>query len=180
MLAAVTRISNLSSVRRISGARILVIHPQKKLPRPSAPPGYRSSSLTASAVTGVDVGRKVVAERLSYIDGAVRAHEQAHLAALGPYARSGADYSYMIGPDGRRYAVGGSVDVSLQPVPGDPEATIRKAKALIRGAYAPTSPSGPDMRVAAEAYRMEMEAKRELERKESLRGKQNGGFSLYA
>jgi hypothetical protein len=128
----------------------------------------------------VDVSRAVRNAELASIDGAVRAHEQAHLAALGVYAQTGAEYDYLITADGRRYAVGGSVSVNLQPVPGDPEATIRKARALIMAAYSPTSPSGPDMRVAAEAYRMEMEAVRQLERKEEMQKDEEPGIDILA
>ena len=40
-------------------------------------------------------------------DREVKAHEQAHKSAGGPYARGGARYEYETGPDGRQYAVGG-------------------------------------------------------------------------
>jgi hypothetical protein len=113
---------------------------------------------------GSRIGRKVAETKLEAIDGAVRAHEAAHVAALGTAGAGGASFSYMIGPDGTRYAVGGSVRVTASPVPGDPEATIRRAKALILASYAVISPSSADMRVAAEAYQMEMQAKRELAR----------------
>lgn len=112
----------------------------------------------------VDIAARIAEEKLAAIDGEVRAHEAAHLAAAGTAAGGGASFDYVIGPDGERYAVGGSVRVVAQPVYGDPEATIRKAQALIRAAYAVSLPSAADMRVAAEAYQMEMDAKRELTR----------------
>jgi hypothetical protein len=63
--------------------------------------------------------------------------------------------------------VGGHVSVDLEPVPGNPEATLRKARALQRAAFAPGQPSSADMRVAAEAYRLEQEAQQEIrERRE--------------
>ena len=40
-------------------------------------------------------------------DREVRSHEQAHLAAAGPYASGAPSFTYQEGPDGRRYAVGG-------------------------------------------------------------------------
>jgi hypothetical protein len=107
----------------------------------------------------------IAKEKLEQVDAEVRAHEETHLSALGVTARGGATFDYIILPDGSRFAVGGSVRVSMSPVPGDPEATIRKAKMLIQGAYAVGTPSAADMRVAAEAYQMEMEAQRELDRK---------------
>ena len=115
----------------------------------------------------IQSGNLLAVERLSIIDATVRSHEQAHLALLGPYARAGPQYSYIILPDGRRFAVGGSVSVDLKPVPGNPEATIRKAKAVRRAAHAPMQPSSADMHVATEAYRVEMQAKQELGRMEA-------------
>jgi hypothetical protein len=82
------------------------------------------------------------------------------VAALGAGA---ATYTYLLGPDGTRYAVGGSVAVDLREVPGDPQATVEKAKAAIRAAYAVGQPSAADLRVAAEAYALEAKAQRELE-----------------
>ena len=99
-------------------------------------------------------------QRLQEIDAEVRAHEHAHVAALGSGVIS---YQTVMGPDGRSYAVGGGVPVDVEPVPGDPEATIRKAERIIQAAYAPGMPSAADQQVAAEAYRMEVEASRELE-----------------
>lgn len=93
----------------------------------------------------------------------VKAHERAHMAALGAYAAGPINYNYITLPDGSKYAVGGSIKVDLTPVPGDPEATIRKARAIINAAGAVSSPSPADMRVAAQAYQMEMQAQRELE-----------------
>ena len=65
------------------------------------------------------------------------------------------------------YAVGGSIGVDTSPVPGDPEATIRKARMLRLAAFGPMQPSSADMQVAADAYRMEMEARREIEQREA-------------
>ena len=69
-------------------------------------------------------------------DREVRAHEQAHLAAAGPYATGGPSYTYQEGPDGRRYAVGGEVGIDTSPVSGDPEATIQKAQQIRAAALA--------------------------------------------
>ncbi len=108
------------------------------------------------------LAENLIKRKLEQVDAEVRAHEATHLAALGAAAGGGASYSYVIGPDGERYAVGGSVPAAAHSIPGDPEAAIRKAKALIQAAFAVALPSSADMRVAAEAYRMEIEAQREL------------------
>ncbi len=86
------------------------------------------------------LAERISIERLKRIDSQVRAHEQAHLALLEGYAQGGPNYIYAIGPDGRLYAVGGSVDVDLHPVPGNPEATLRKARILRRSALGPMHP----------------------------------------
>ncbi len=62
------------------------------------------------------------------------------------------------------YAVGGSIDVDLNSVPGNPEATIRKARIIRRAAFAVMNPSSADLQVAARAYALEMEAQRRLAR----------------
>jgi hypothetical protein len=104
---------------------------------------------------------------LQAIDSKVKAHELAHMAALGSAAASGIHYTYSRGPDGRMYATGGSIKVDLDPVPGNPEATIRKARQVRRAALAPGDPSAADMKMAARAYRVEQDAKQELEQEES-------------
>ena len=106
-------------------------------------------------------------KELEGVDQAVKAHEQAHLSVLGGYAAGPIQFEYLIGADGSRYAVGGSVKVDLSPVPGNPEETIRKAQAIQRSAFAPGNSSGADLRVAAEAYRMEAEARAEITQRDA-------------
>lgn len=96
-------------------------------------------------------------------DREVRAHEQAHLAAAGPHAKGGPRYTYQVGPDGRRYATGGEVSIDTSKVPGDPEATIRKARQIRAAALAPAEPSSQDRAVAAAAARLLAEAQGELQ-----------------
>ncbi len=98
-------------------------------------------------------------------DREVRAHEAAHKNAAGSLAKGGAQFSYETGPDGRRYAVGGEVNIDTSKVDGDPEATIRKAQQIRRAANAPADPSGQDRSVAAQAANMEAEARQELNEK---------------
>ncbi len=84
-------------------------------------------------------------------DAEVRAHEQAHLSAAGPDANGAPTFEFQTGPDGRQYAVGGEVSIDTSPVPGDPEATARKAQTVKRAALAPRDPSAQDRQVAAQA-----------------------------
>ena len=94
-------------------------------------------------------------------DAEVRAHEQAHLAAAGPYANGGPTFEYQTGPDGKQYAVGGEVSIDTSPVPGNPEATARKAQTIKRAALAPSDPSAQDRQVAAQAAQLEAQARQE-------------------
>ena len=103
-------------------------------------------------------------EDLRAADAAVRTHEMAHIMAGGQYILRRAQFSFVLGPDGKLYAVGGEVQIDTSEVPDDPEATIQKAQAVRRAALAPGNPSPADLRVAAAATRMEFEARMELAR----------------
>ncbi len=92
----------------------------------------------------------------------MKAHEEAHLAAAGPYATGGPSYTYAVGPDGQLYAVGGDVTLDTSPVANDPEATIEKARVIEAAANAPANPSTQDRMVAAAAAMMEAAAEREV------------------
>lgn len=101
---------------------------------------------------------KRMVDRLRQRDAEVRRHEQSHIAAAGPHALGGPSYTYQIGPDGQRYAIGGEVQIDLSPVPDDPEATYQKAQKLRQAALAPSNPSATDRQVAMMASRMAQEA----------------------
>lgn len=111
-----------------------------------------------------------IVEKLRARDAEVRRHEQAHLAVAGQHALGGPSYTYQVGPDGQRYAIGGSVQIDLSPVPNDPDATLRKAQQLQQAALAPANPSSTDRQVAMMASRMAQEAIRNIaeEKKETL------------
>lgn len=104
--------------------------------------------------------RRIVLE-LQQTDRQVHGHEQAHLAAAGGLAR-GVSFTFVTGPDGRQYAVGGEVSIDTSPVSGDPERTIQKAQQIRAAANAPANPSGQDRAVAAQASQMEQAARQEL------------------
>jgi hypothetical protein len=101
--------------------------------------------------------------QLKVADRRVRQHEQAHLAAAGPYAKGGPSYTYAIGPDGNLYAVGGEVSLDVAPDPSDPQKTIDKERTVEAAANAPANPSDQDRRVAAQAAAMEQAAERQLD-----------------
>jgi len=103
--------------------------------------------------------RKV--DELEKIDRKVRTHEQAHLSAAGGYARGGANYNFVTGPDGKRYANAGHVNIDTSPE-NTPAATIRKAETVRKAALAPADPSPSDRQIAADATKMAQDAQREL------------------
>ncbi|MEM6333853.1 MAG: putative metalloprotease CJM1_0395 family protein [Planctomycetota bacterium] len=100
-------------------------------------------------------------DKLQARDREVRAHEQAHKNVAGPYAVSGPTYSYQRGPDGQRYAVGGSVQIDTSPE-DTPEQTLAKMQQVRRAALAPAEPSAQDRRVAQQASQQAAEARAEI------------------
>jgi hypothetical protein len=94
----------------------------------------------------------------------VRAHEQAHVSVGGNLVKKGASYEYRIGPDGKRYAVSGEVQIDTSEVKDDPQATMLKAQRIRRTALAPAEPSAQDQKVAADAAAMAMSAQQDLAR----------------
>jgi hypothetical protein len=115
-----------------------------------------------AGVPSSEAGRWRTSDEALARDRHVRGHENAHLSALGPYAASGILYSTVNGAEGEAIAVGGRIAVDLAEVPGDPEATLRKARTVLNAAQAPGDPSAADMRVAARAYRLMQEARDDL------------------
>ncbi len=124
------------------------------------PGGGASVGGQGADVQLTDQQRQEVA-KLKQRDQEVRTHEQAHRAAGGAHAGA-ISLQFTQGPDGKRYAVEGSVPIDLSPVKGDPTATIRKMQQVQRAAVAPANPSAADRRVAAQARRAEQQARAEL------------------
>ncbi len=100
-------------------------------------------------------------EKLKARDREVKAHERAHAVAGGSNAGS-PSYTFTTGPDGKQYAVGGEVSIDVSPVPGNPQATIRKMEQVKRAALAPSNPSGQDRRVASQAEGQIIAARQEI------------------
>ncbi len=109
-------------------------------------------------------------------DKEVRTHEQAHQSAGGEYASS-PTYQFTQGPDGKRYATGGEVQIDTSVVPGDPAATIAKMQQIRTAALAPAEPSEQDLAVARSAAASEAKARKELMVEQSA--KSGGVLSAY-
>ncbi len=122
--------------------------------------------------------RRIVEQMQARHDEVVR-HEEAHRLVGGQYA-SAPRYDYEQGPDGRRYAVGGSVKIDTSPE-RDPEATIAKMDVVKRAALAPAEPSPQDRKVAQTADQIRQQALAELmelraeERRARMEAINNGG-----
>lgn len=125
---------------------------------------------------------QVEIRELKQRDQAVRAHERAHQSAGGQYV-SAAQLRYTRGADGRLYASEGEVTINAAPIPGDAEATLIKAGIVRRAALAPVDPSAADLRVAAEAARIQARARSELQQQRSEDpddGERTRDFSIQA
>ncbi len=138
----------------------------KQLANPNNSLSDRSSATNvsapgpASATIGPTISRRLdqlgAAERadiakLQQRDQQVRQEEKAHAAVAGDLAGP-INYVYQRGPDGRQYAVGGSVSVQAKTVSGDPNEAKRQSGRMAAAAHAATSPSAQDLATARLAY----------------------------
>ncbi len=105
-------------------------------------------------------------------DSEVKAHEAAHQAAGGGMTGA-ASYTYQQGPDGKMYAIGGEVSITMKSG-SSPEETIRNARQIAASAMAAGNPSPQDHAVASSARVMEMKAQQQLakETEEETTGKE--------
>jgi hypothetical protein len=126
----------------------------------SANPPAENSQLTKTDKVQFSAEAREIA-KLESRDREVKTHEAAHAAVGGAFAGA-PTLTYKRGPDGKSYAVGGEVSIDISKVPGEPEATIKKAQIIRAAALAPAQPSGQDLRVASRASSMEAEARAEL------------------
>ncbi|RUM43411.1 MAG: hypothetical protein DSY34_00065 [Desulfurobacterium sp.] len=102
--------------------------------------------------------------KLRMIDIKVKAHELAHSTVGGQYAGA-PHYQFVLGPDGKLYAVAGEVPIDVSPE-DTPEKTIKKMQQVIAAALAPADPSPQDIQVASIAAKILAEAISELSRDE--------------
>lgn len=134
--------------------------------------GDKPAQPGATTATGEPLSREQQNQvrELKKRDVEVRAHEQAHAAVGGSYA-SAPSYTYTQGPDGKKYAVGGEVQIDTS-AERTPEATIRKMDTVIAAALAPAEPSSQDQAVARQAQQQRVQAQSELQDQEATERKE--------
>lgn len=132
-------------------------------PSMEKPPGQATTEGTESNEDkdGLTEEEERQVKELKKRDAEVRAHEQAHMAAAGSLAQGGPRYTFQTGPDGKRYATGGEVNIVMK-TGRTPEETIRNAQQVQAAALAASDPSPTDRQTAAAAARMAQEARQQL------------------
>jgi hypothetical protein len=108
-----------------------------------------------------EFAQKKILTELKLRDQEVRTHELAH-ASVGGATTGAPSYTFEVGPDGKKYAIGGEVSVDLAKIDGDPRATISKMQKVHAAALAPANPSIQDTRVASSAAKIILQAQSEL------------------
>lgn len=89
-----------------------------------------------------------VLEKFKSKDQEIRSHEQIH-ATIG-HTTTPISYNYQEGPDGKIYAVGGSVRLDTS-IPQDPKAASYKLDQIKKAAAGPSDPSGADTMIVSAA-----------------------------
>ena len=130
-------------------------------PEDEPSPARETGATDSSSETSYSRQEQLELMQLKSRDREVRNHEQAHLAAAGQYAAGGPSFSYQVGPDGNRYAVGGEVPVDVSNG-STPEETIQKMERVRAAALAPAEPSAADRQIAAQASMKAAQARQEL------------------
>lgn len=117
--------------------------------------------------------KQIIAD-LKARDSEVKTHEQAHRAAAAGINASAPSYDYETGPDGKKYAVGGEVNVSFREG-GSAESDVAKAQAMKAAALAPAQPSSQDLAAARNADALIVKFKeQQIQENEEMAKKSDG------
>ena len=103
-------------------------------------------SAQAQEQVGLNAKEQAVVRELAARDAEVRVHEGLHFRTASGLGRA-PNFETVQGPDGKFYAVGGSVEVSSTRG-ADPEQAAREAQTLGLAATAPGDASAPDLAAA--------------------------------
>ncbi len=107
---------------------------------------YIESSLVPNNYDEKDFAR--VLDKFKKVDMDVRSHEQTH-ATIG-ITTTPISYNYQKGPDGKMYAVGGSVRLDTS-IPKDPKMAMEKLDRIKDAVTGVDKPSGADMAISTAA-----------------------------
>jgi len=107
---------------------------------------YIETGLVDKNYDEIDFAR--VVEKFRSKDAEIRTHEQIH-ASIG-HTTTPISYSYQQGPDGKMYAIGGSVRLDTS-IPDDPKAAAFKLDILQKAASGPVYMSGADGAIASQS-----------------------------
>lgn len=125
--------------------------PSKAGVAPPLPARSETWPTAARLPSELNASEKSDVKHLQQRDQQVRQEEKAHAAVAGDLAGP-INYVYQLGPDGRQYAVGGSVGIQASTPSGDPADAARKAGRVAAAANAATNPSAQDYAAARQAY----------------------------
>lgn len=107
----------------------------------------RKGMVSGIGLNELTQSEKRIVAQLKTRDREVRQHEARHYHMGRPYTRP-PEYWFVTGPDGRRYAVSGSVSFAFQQFSGDAVELLHQMTVLQRAALAPREPSSNDLAVA--------------------------------
>ena len=126
------------------------------------------SPINNSSLTTESQNLKILQEiaKLKQIDTHVKNHEAAHKSVGGSFAGS-PSYKYVIGPDGKKYAVAGEVPIMIKKGK-NPKETIENMEIVKAAALAPSDPSPQDLKVVATAEAIENKARSEMYEKGNI------------
>jgi hypothetical protein len=127
----------------------------------SASPKPNSKSSSAAAPAQLTPQQQAQVDELRRADQQVRSAALLQTSVGGSVVTTGPQYSYTTGPDGRRYAVSGSVGFDTAKVL-KPQGNIDKGELLQRAALAPPNPSPYDHQVAAVGAGLEADGRSDL------------------
>jgi hypothetical protein len=139
---------------------VLVVEEDKETKKSLASAAKRVAEQKTDPADELSPDELKLLKELEARDSEVKAHEAAHQAAGGGMTGA-ATYTYQQGPDGKMYAIGGEVSISISSG-SSPEETIKNARQVAAAAMAASDPSPQDHAVASSARVMEMKALQQL------------------
>lgn len=152
--------ANSSYEIKLSDKEVLVVQEDKETKKGISSAVKRAIEQKSNSVNELSPDELRLVQDLQSRDSEVKAHEAAHQAAGGGMTGA-ASYTYQQGPDGKMYAIGGEVSITMKSG-SSPEETIRNARQIAASAMAAGNPSPQDHAVASSARVMEMKAQQQL------------------